>query len=123
MDPTFITILTTVIATVVATILISTFSKLINRARDYREWRNSEIEDKLIRNVDTNGGRLKIIKSTIFISHQGQTSNPIDTYENESIGSFDLVTNLLETIQKKMIQGKLRYLMLGGSGTGSQHLW
>lgn len=98
----YMTLFTTVVATIVATSIIALFTKLVKRARDYKEWHVNELENKLCRNIDSNGARLKIVKSKYFINHRGQLINPIDTHDNEYVESFDLAVHLINTFRKKM---------------------
>lgn len=99
--------------------LFATIFRAIKKVREIKEWKGSEIANKLV--SELNEDRLELITSPIYIPTMGQKDGP---HNNENViepdaNRYPLVEKLLnEILAKNAVVGKKRYAILGGSGMG-----
>ncbi len=99
--------------------LFATIFRAIKKVREIKEWKGSEIANKLV--SELNVDRLELITSPIYIPTMGQKDGP---HNNENViepdaNRYPLVEKLLnEILSKNAVVGKKRYAILGGSGMG-----
>ena len=99
--------------------LFATIFRAIKKVREIKEWKGSEIANKLVSELIED--RLELITSPIYIPTMGQKDGP---HNNENViepdaNRYPLVEKLLnEILSKNAVVGKKRYAILGGSGMG-----
>ena len=97
----------------------ATIIRVLKKIRENKEWKESEISNKLV--SELNEDRLELITSSKFIPTMGQKIGP---HNNENIiepdeSRYPLAENLLkEILTQNTTIGKKRYVILGGSGMG-----
>ena len=97
----------------------ATIIRVLKKIRENKEWKESEISNKLV--SELNEDRLELITSSKFIPTMGQKIGP---HNNENIiepdeSRYPLAENLLkEILTQNTAIGKKRYVILGGSGMG-----
>lgn len=97
--------------------LIPVIRKLFVNRRAVLQWRQSEMDNKFNPQFDDNDqSTLKLITSPYYIPVKGQLTPPHNDAQEYEVIRVDLVKTLIRELTTG--KGKLRYLILGGSGMG-----
>lgn len=97
--------------------IVPVIIKTISKRRAFLLWRQAEMDNKFNPQFDDNEQTvLKLITSRFFIPIHGQTTAPHNGDIEDDSKRVDLIKTLINDILSG--KGKMRYLVMGGSGMG-----